>query len=128
MNTPQTWLTHSKHDLTATTFRQRWKKFNQSFGIDENLDESMRQYRIKSTLMSITLEIANNTIVDDHLNYPVSTKNMLGYAGPFRGGKHTQLEGGVRVPFIIRWPGHVTDTQTWNPLSTGYLRFVVLPE
>jgi N-acetylgalactosamine-6-sulfatase len=33
--------------------------------------------------------------------------NMLGSAGPFRGGKHTQLEGGVRVPFILRWPGRI---------------------
>jgi N-acetylgalactosamine-6-sulfatase len=32
---------------------------------------------------------------------------MLGYAGEFRGGKHTLYEGGTRVPFIIRWPGHV---------------------
>ncbi len=34
-------------------------------------------------------------------------RNMLGYAGGLRGGKHTQYEGGVRSPFIIRWPGHV---------------------
>ena len=33
--------------------------------------------------------------------------NMLGYAGEARGGKHGMYEGGVRVPFIIRWPGHV---------------------
>jgi arylsulfatase A-like enzyme len=32
---------------------------------------------------------------------------MLGYAGELRGGKHGLYEGGVRVPFIIRWPGHV---------------------
>jgi N-acetylgalactosamine-6-sulfatase len=32
---------------------------------------------------------------------------MLGCAGVFRGGKHTQYEGGTRVPFIVRWPGHV---------------------
>ena len=32
---------------------------------------------------------------------------MLGYAGQLRGGKHNQYEGGVRVPFIIRWPGKV---------------------
>jgi len=34
-------------------------------------------------------------------------KNMLGDAGVFRGNKGTVREGGVRVPFIIRWPGHV---------------------
>jgi N-acetylgalactosamine-6-sulfatase len=38
---------------------------------------------------------------------PDSCKNMLGYVGQLSGGKHTQLEGGVQVPFIIRWPGHV---------------------
>lgn len=30
-----------------------------------------------------------------------------GSAGPFREGKGTTWEGGVRVPFIIRWPGVV---------------------
>lgn len=34
--------------------------------------------------------------------------NAMGYAGPnFRGGKHTDLEGGVCVPFIVRWPARV---------------------
>ncbi len=30
-----------------------------------------------------------------------------GSAGPFREGKGTTFEGGVRVPFIVRWPGVV---------------------
>jgi arylsulfatase A-like enzyme len=43
--------------------------------------------------------------------------NLMGYAGPqFRGGKHSDLEGGVRVPWIMRWPGRVpagrTDTRS----------------
>ncbi len=33
--------------------------------------------------------------------------NAMGYAGPFRGGKHAQYEGGIRIPFLVRWPGHV---------------------
>jgi len=34
-------------------------------------------------------------------------RNAMGFAGAFRGGKHSQLEGGVRIPFIVRWPGQV---------------------
>ncbi|MEM8736135.1 MAG: sulfatase-like hydrolase/transferase, partial [Planctomycetota bacterium] len=32
----------------------------------------------------------------------------------FGGGKHEQYEGGVRVPFIIRWPGHVSPGRVDN--------------
>jgi arylsulfatase A-like enzyme len=33
--------------------------------------------------------------------------NAMGYNGIYRGGKHGMYEGGIRVPFIVRWPGHV---------------------
>lgn len=31
----------------------------------------------------------------------------LAINGPFRAGKHSIFQGGFRVPFIVRWPGHV---------------------
>ncbi len=36
-----------------------------------------------------------------------SRLNAMGYSGIYRGGKHGMFEGGVRVPWIVRWPGHV---------------------
>jgi len=41
----------------------------------------------------------------------------IGSAGPFRGRKRSIYEGGVRMPFIVRWPGHtpagrIDDTST----------------
>jgi N-acetylgalactosamine-6-sulfatase len=45
-------------------------------------------------------------IVGDHTG-AIPSQNMLGYAGGLRGGKHTQYEGGVRSPLIIRWPGKI---------------------
>jgi N-acetylgalactosamine-6-sulfatase len=63
---------------------------------------------------------------------------MLGYAGEFRGGKHTQFEGGTRVPFIVRWPGHVkaghvdTDNVTsfidWMPTLCAIAGIKEMPE
>ncbi|MFT4589967.1 MAG: arylsulfatase A-like enzyme [Candidatus Binatia bacterium] len=40
--------------------------------------------------------------------------------GPLRGGKHTLYEGGIRMPFIVRWPngdvpaGRVDETSVLN--------------
>ena len=37
----------------------------------------------------------------------LSYGNHAGSAGPLREGKGTTFEGGVRVPFVARWPGHI---------------------
>lgn len=39
-----------------------------------------------------------------------------GWSGPWRGSYFTGLEGSLRVPFIIRWPGKVPAGQTSNEI------------
>ncbi|WP_051953034.1 arylsulfatase [Methylocapsa aurea] len=38
---------------------------------------------------------------------------------PFAGGKGTVLEGGLRVPMIVRWPGHVPAGKVENGIMSG---------
>ncbi len=38
----------------------------------------------------------------------MSYGNHAGSPGPFRESKGTSFEGGVRVPFVARWPGRIT--------------------
>jgi arylsulfatase A-like enzyme len=42
-----------------------------------------------------------------------------GKSGPFREGKLTAFEGGVRVPFIVRWPGRVPAGRTSDQFITA---------
>jgi arylsulfatase A-like enzyme len=50
----------------------------------------------------------NGPVVDD--GYRDQAPERLGDhrpAGPLRGGKYSAYDGGTRVPFMVRWPGHV---------------------
>ena len=42
----------------------------------------------------------------------LSYGNNAGAAGPFREGKATGFDGGVRVPFVARWPGRIPKGST----------------
>jgi len=50
----------------------------------------------------------NGPVLDDGYQDEAVAK-LQGHtpAGPLRGGKYSAFEGGTRVPFIIRWPGHL---------------------
>jgi arylsulfatase A len=49
----------------------------------------------------------------------LSYGNQGGSQGPFREGKGTAFEGGVRVPFVARWPGRIpTGVEKSEPAMT----------
>jgi arylsulfatase A-like enzyme len=39
-----------------------------------------------------------------------------GSSGPWRGSYNTVMEGGIRTPCVIRWPGHIAPGRTSNEL------------
>ncbi len=41
-----------------------------------------------------------------------------GSAGPLRGAKNTTWEGGMRVPFLARWPGHIPTNAVRGGIGT----------
>ena len=73
------------------------------------------------------LGVADNTIVV----YTTDNGNELmfwpdgGYA-PFRGEKGTTWEGGVRVPCLIKWPGHIQPGTVSNGIQSHEDLFVTL--
>lgn len=71
----------------------------------EELDWSMGQ--ILSTLKRLNLE-ENTLVIFFSDNGPfLSYGDHAGHAEPLREGKLTTYEGGVRVPFLARWPGKI---------------------
>jgi arylsulfatase A-like enzyme len=60
------------------------------------------------------LGLADNTIVifssdngPEDIHILNAGHSGVGSAGPFRGRKRSLYEGGVRVPYLVRWPGKV---------------------
>jgi arylsulfatase A len=71
----------------------------------EELDWSVGE--IVATLKKHDLE-KNTLVIFTSDNGPwLSYGNHAGTAGPLREGKGTSFDGGVRVPFVARWPGKI---------------------
>jgi arylsulfatase len=75
-------------------------------------------HRVGQILDAIdALGIADETLVifaSD--NGPEFRRPWRGTAGPWSGTYHTALEGGLRAPCLIRWPGHVPAGRVSNEI------------
>jgi arylsulfatase len=73
------------------------------------------------------LGIRENTIVifasDNGAEF---TRPWDGWAGPWRGHYFTAWEGGIRVPFMVRWPGKVPAGRVSNEIVHGVDLFPTL--
>lgn len=59
--------------------------------------------------------LAEDTIVffcSDNGPADSAAKKGIASAGPFRGHKHQMWEGGIRVPALMVWPGHLQENVT----------------
>lgn len=73
------------------------------------------------------LDIRDNTVViftSD--NGPEFFKPWDGWAGPWRGAYFTGLEGGLRVPFMVRWPGKIPAGRVSNEIMHGVDMYATL--
>jgi len=73
------------------------------------------------------LGVANNTIVI----YSTDNGNEMAFwpdggTSPFRGEKGTTWEGGVRVPMVARWPGHIAPGSELNGIQNHEDTFATL--
>lgn len=82
----------------------------------EELDWSVGE--ILATLKRLSLD-ENTLVIFSSDNGPfLSYGDHAGSAKPFREGKLTTFEGGVRVPFIARWVGNIPADTVCNEMAT----------
>jgi len=78
--------------------------------MDWTVGELMKELKYlgieKNTIVIFTSD--NGPVLDDgYEDEAVAKLNGHTPTGPMRGGKYSALEGGTRIPLIIRWPGTI---------------------
>lgn len=117
-----TWLLDTHAALNPTEEQMEpYAKFSSAGPSGKNHKGAMRVYYAAATNADKQigrlldkldeLGLADNTIVifssdngPEDIHLPESSHSGVGSAGPFRGKKRSLYEGGIRTPFIIRWP------------------------
>lgn len=93
-------------------------------GVIETIDDSVG--RLLARLDA--LKLADNTIViftsdNGGLHVPEGTHPKITHNTPYRAGKGFVYEGGLRIPLVVRWPGHVPAGKVENApvINTDWL-------
>lgn len=71
------------------------------------MDEAIGRVRAKVAELGLEGDTLVTFIADNGGPVMPSTTINGSINRPLRGGKRTTLEGGIRVPYLIAWPGHV---------------------
>ena len=84
-------------------------------GVIETLDDTVGQLLAKLD----SLKLADKTIViftsdNGGLHVPEGKHAKVTHNTPYRAGKGFVYEGGLRIPLIVRWPGHVLADRVVN--------------
>jgi len=77
-------------------------------GVIETIDDTVGRLMTKLE----QLKLADNTILiftsdNGGLHVPEGTHARITHNTPYRAGKGFVYEGGLRIPLLVRWPGHV---------------------
>ncbi len=78
------------------------------------------------------LKLTENTIIVFQSDQGHSEEERAfgggGFTGPYRGSKFSVFEGGVRVPAIISWPGHIPGNAVCDAFASNIDWFPTLAE
>jgi arylsulfatase A-like enzyme len=100
---------HIPYDAQKRRIEHNARAFEPVYaGVIETIDDTVG--RLLAKLES--LKLADNTIViftsdNGGLHVPEGPHPRITHNTPFRAGKGFVYEGGLRIPLLVRWPGHV---------------------